>query len=59
VFDGTLIFLIAVLAAVAALAHWRGGNDAVAQGFYEGWKTLVRFTPMMVVSFLAAGFAEL
>ncbi len=57
-FDGTLIFLIAVLAAVAALAHWRGGSDAVAQGFGEGWATLVRFGPMIVVSFLAAGFAD-
>jgi uncharacterized membrane protein YraQ (UPF0718 family) len=59
VFDGTLIFLIAVLAAVAALAHWRGGNAAVVQGLSEGWNTLVRFAPMMIVSFLAAGYAEL
>ena len=59
VFDGTLIFLLAVLLWVAALAHWRGGNAAVAQGFSEGWATLVRFGPMIVVSFLAAGFADL
>jgi uncharacterized protein len=58
VFDGTLIFLLAVLAAVAALAHWRGGSAAVTQGFGEGWATLVRFGPMIVVSFLAAGFAD-
>jgi hypothetical protein len=54
----TLIFLIAVLAAVAALAHWRGGTPAVTHGFLEGWMTLVRFGPMIVVSFLAAGFAD-
>jgi uncharacterized protein len=59
VFDGTLIFLIAVLVWVAALAHWRGGNELVARGFSEGWQTLVRFGPMIVVSFLAAGFADL
>jgi uncharacterized protein len=59
VFDGTLIFLLLVLAGVAALAHWRGGSAAVAQGFGEGWGQLVRFAPMMIVSFLAAGYAEL
>ena len=58
VFDGTLIFLIAVLVGVAALAHWRGGPDMVVDGFTEGWRQLVRFGPMIVVSFLAAGFAD-
>jgi uncharacterized protein len=58
VFDGTLIFLIAVLLWAAAFAHWRGGNDAVNQGFAEGWAQLVRFGPMIVISFLAAGFAD-
>ena len=58
VFDGTLIFLIAVLLWVAALAHWRGGSAAVTQGFTEGWDQLVRFGPMIVISFLAAGFAD-
>lgn len=57
VFDGTFVFLLAVLAAVAALAHWRGGSAAVAQGLGEGAATLLRFGPMIVVSFLAAGFA--
>lgn len=59
VFDGTFFFLIAVLVLVAALAYWRGGDAAVAQGFSEGWATLVRFGPMIIVSFLAAGFADL
>ena len=58
-FDGTLLFLIAVLALVAAIAYARGGDAAVGQGFSEGWATLVRFGPMIVVSFLAAGFADL
>jgi uncharacterized membrane protein YraQ (UPF0718 family) len=58
VFDGTLIFLIAVLLWVAALAHWRGGNEMVVKGFSEGWDQLVRFGPMIVISFLAAGFAD-
>ncbi len=59
VFDGTLIMLIAVLAAVSAAAYWRGGNQLVAEGFSSGWNQLVRFGPMIVVSFLAAGFADL
>ena len=57
--DGTLIFLLAVLLWVAAVAHWRGGNELVVRGFAEGWATLLRFGPMIVVSFLAAGFADL
>ena len=55
-FDGTLIFLIAVLAAVAALAHWRGGTPAVMQGFSEGWATLVRYVTCAALPFIA-GFA--
>jgi uncharacterized membrane protein YraQ (UPF0718 family) len=58
VIDGTLLFLTAVLLAVAALAHWRGGSELVRQGFSSGWDSLVRFGPMIVVSFLAAGFAD-
>jgi len=59
VFDGTFLFLIAVLALVAAIAYARGGSEAVGQGFSDGWATLLRFGPMIVVSFLAAGFADL
>jgi uncharacterized membrane protein YraQ (UPF0718 family) len=58
VIDGTLLFLIGVLVAVAALAWWRGGPELAAQGFASGWDSLLRFGPMIVVSFLAAGFAD-
>jgi uncharacterized membrane protein YraQ (UPF0718 family) len=58
VIDGTLLFLTAVLAAVAALAWWRGGPELMSQGFASGWDSLVRFAPMIIVSFLAAGFAD-
>ncbi len=57
--DGTLLVLLAVLAGLAALAWSRGGGAAVAQGFGSGWDLLLRFGPVMVVSFLAAGFADL
>jgi uncharacterized membrane protein YraQ (UPF0718 family) len=58
VFDGTLIFLLVILVGIASLAYWRGGTPAVAQGLGEGWSQLVRFAPMMIVSFLAAGYAD-
>jgi uncharacterized membrane protein YraQ (UPF0718 family) len=57
--DGTLLFLLAVLAALAAIAWWRGGPAMVSQGLGSGWQLMWRFVPMIVVSFLAAGFADL
>jgi uncharacterized membrane protein YraQ (UPF0718 family) len=59
VFDGTFLFLIAVLALAAAIAYARGGQPAVVQGLSEGGRTLVRFGPMIILSFLAAGYADL
>ena len=56
--DGTLITMVALLAALAAYAHARGGPELVASGFGEGGRMLVRFGPVIVVSFLAAGFAD-
>jgi len=56
--DGTLITMVALLAALAAYAHARGGAELVASGFGEGGRMLVRFGPVIVVSFLAAGFAD-
>jgi uncharacterized protein len=58
VIDGTLLFLTAVLVAVVAIAQWRGGTELVKQGFASGWDQLLRFGPMIAVSFLAAGFAD-
>ena len=57
--DPTLIALTALLAALAALAWSRGGAELVRQGFGSGWDLLLRFGPVIVVSFLAAGFADL
>lgn len=56
--DGTLLLMFAVLAALAALAHAKGGIELLTSGFGEGGRLLVRFAPVIVVSFLAAGFAE-
>ena len=57
--DGTLLALVAVLAGLAALAWSRGGEALVFQGLSAGWELLLRFGPVIVVSFLAAGFADL
>ena len=56
--DGTLFAMLALLVALAALAHWSGGAELVGKGLGDGWSLLVRFLPIIIVSFLAAGFAE-
>lgn len=58
VIDGTFLLLVALLVALGALSYVRGGSDAVAGGLWGGVDLLLRFGPVIVVSFLAAGFAE-
>ena len=59
VIDGTLWVLLALLAGLALLARARGGDEMVVAGLAEGGRLLVRFGPVIIVSFLAAGFADL
>ncbi len=59
VIDPTLIVLLALLAGLAALAWSQGGVELVRRGLGSGWGMLLRFGPVIVVSFLAAGFADL
>ncbi len=56
--NGSLIVMLMLLIGLAALAHWRGGSELLEKGFHDGWYLLVRFIPIIVLSFLAAGFAE-
>ena len=58
IFDPQLVFLLAALGALVALAWWRGGPELVRGGFGEGGELLLRFGLLIVVSFLAAGFAQ-
>jgi uncharacterized membrane protein YraQ (UPF0718 family) len=58
VIDGTLIVLLVLLGGLALLSHARGGGEAVSEGFRGGVELLLRFGPVIIVSFLAAGFAE-
>jgi len=58
VLDATFLLLVAVLAALVALAHWRGGPDLVWKGLSGGGQLLARYALLVAVSLLAAGFAE-
>ncbi len=58
VFDANLLLLVGALAALCALAWWRGGEALVTQGFSRGASLLLRFGLVIVISFLAAGFIE-
>jgi uncharacterized membrane protein YraQ (UPF0718 family) len=58
VVDGTLLVLLALLSVLALLAHARGGSELVSEGLRGGAGLLIRFAPVIVISFLAAGFAE-
>jgi uncharacterized membrane protein YraQ (UPF0718 family) len=58
VFDGTLLVLIAVVAALAWLAYLRGGEVLLRRGLTDGGMLLYRYALLIVVSFLAAGLAS-
>ncbi len=56
--DPQLAFMAALLAALAGLAWWRGGESLVRQGLGDGLDLLLRFGLLIAVSFLAAGLAQ-
>lgn len=56
--DGTFVVLLVLLAGLGFLAHARGGSALVSEGLRGGVDLLLRFAPVIVISFLAAGFAE-
>jgi uncharacterized membrane protein YraQ (UPF0718 family) len=56
--DKQLVVMLVLVAALAALAAWRGGEALVRAGLSEGASQLVRFGLLIAVSFLAAGFAQ-
>lgn len=56
--DGQLVFLLALLGLLAALAWWRGGPELVREGLAGGAGILLRYGLVIVVALLAAGFAE-
>ncbi len=55
---GTTLLLAAVLAGLVGLAYARGGGDLVRHGLGSGGGLLLRYAPVLLLSFLAAGLAE-
>jgi uncharacterized membrane protein YraQ (UPF0718 family) len=55
---GTLILMVVLLAILAAIAHARGGSELLGQALKGGGGMLLRYAPVIAISFLAAGFAE-
>jgi len=58
VFDGTFIALLAALAALAVWGYTRGGAQLVGDGLGDGARELLRYLPMLALSFLAASLLE-
>jgi len=58
VFDKVFFILLAVLVALVVLAWRAGGAEQVRDGLGGGASLLVRYSALLVVSFLAAGLAE-
>jgi uncharacterized membrane protein YraQ (UPF0718 family) len=58
VIDGTLIVLVLALLGLAALAWVQGGQELLSRGLGGGTRLLLRYSLVIAVSLLAAGFAE-
>lgn len=56
--NGSLAIMLAVVAALVAVAAVRGGAPLVREGLGRGGGLLVEFSLLLVVSFLAAGLAQ-
>lgn len=57
-FEGQFWFMLGVLGVLAALVGARGGSDALRDALGEGSSLLLRFGPIILVSFLAAGLFQ-
>lgn len=56
--DGAFLVLLGVLVALGGLALVRGGAPLLQEGLGRGAQLLIQFSLVLVVSFLAAGLAE-
>jgi uncharacterized membrane protein YraQ (UPF0718 family) len=59
VIDGTVILMGAMVVGLAILAYRQGGEDLLTQGLTGGGTLLLRYGLVLLLAFLAAGFAEL
>jgi uncharacterized membrane protein YraQ (UPF0718 family) len=55
--NGSLVTMLVVVIALAAVAYARGGEDLVRAGVGRGAGLLLEFALLLVVSFVAAGLA--
>ena len=53
-----LLVLLGILCGLVAFAYTRGGTALVSKGFGQGGRLLLEVGLLLVVSFLAAGFAQ-
>ena len=56
--DKVFVILLAVLVTLIVLAWRQGGTEQVRAGLGGGANLLIRYSALLVVSFLAAGLAE-
>ena len=57
-FDGTLLVLTAMVAALGWVAWLQGGEEQLRRGLADGGFLLYRYALLIIVSFLAAGLAS-
>ena len=57
--DSSLWIMLGLCTLLAILAYARGGAPLLQQGFEGGGRLILRYSLVIAVSFLAAGFAEL
>ncbi len=55
--NSSLAMMVAVVAVLAGLAWWQGGEAMLREGLGRGGALLLEFSLLLVVSFLAAGLA--
>jgi uncharacterized membrane protein YraQ (UPF0718 family) len=58
VIDKVFVFLLLVLVTLIVLSWRQGGTEQVTAGLGGGARLLLRYSALLVVSFLAAGLAE-
>ena len=58
VIDGTLLLFVAVTIALGVAAWLRGGPEMLREGLGNGGSLLAKSALILIVSFVAAGFAE-
>ncbi len=59
VIDTTLILMFGLVGVLSVVAYAKGGFDLVRAGLGDGGRLLIRYGPIIAVSFLAAGLAQI